>query len=87
MKCILSKDGSIKRVSDSEAEASVKTGKWMFVSKTEWKNQIYGLDNKTRNQFPANVEGSPEFNKANEKERKAEKEDKKREHRKNKISK
>jgi len=87
MKCILSKDGSIKRVSDSEAEENVKNGRWAFVSKTEYKNQIYGLDNKTRNQFPANVEGSPEFNEVNEKARRAEKEEKKRENRQKKIAK
>lgn len=87
MKCIITKDGTIKRISDSEAEECVKTGKWMFVSKNEYKAQIYGLDYKTKKQFPANVEGSPDFNEANEKARKAEKEDKKREHRKKKISK
>ena len=83
----MAKDGTIQRVSNSDAEDSVKTGKWMFVSKNEYKNQIYGLDHKTRKQFSANVEGSPEFNNANEKARKAEKEEKKREHRQNKISK
>jgi len=87
MKCIIAKDGKIDRVHDSVAENRVKSGDWMFASKTEWKNQIYGLDDKIRKQFPANVEGSEEFNKANEKARKAEKEAKKREHRQKKISK
>ena len=94
MKCILAKDGTIKRVSDSEADVKVKSGDWKFTSKTAWKNQIYGLDNKVRNQFPANVEGSTEFNKVNtealkaeEKQKKAEKEEKKRENRQKKISK
>ena len=86
MKCILVKDGTITRVKDLEAEEKVKTGRWMYETKSQWKNQIYGLDHKVKKQFPANVEGSPEFNKTNEKVRKAEKEEKKREHRQKKIS-
>jgi len=87
MKCIIAKNGKVERVTDSVAESRVKSGDWIFTSKTEWKNQIYGLDDKIRKQFPANVEGSDEFNKANEKARKADKETKKRENREKKISK
>jgi len=87
MKCVKSTTGKIERVQDSVADKRVKTGDWVFASKIEWKNQIYGLDDLIRKQFPANIEGSDEFNKANEKARKAEKEEKKRENRQKKISK
>ena len=37
MKCIQYTDGSIKRVSDSIAEQTVKSGEAKFVSKSEWR--------------------------------------------------
>ncbi len=94
MKCIIAKDGVIKRVRDAEADEKVKTGEWKFASKTQWKNIIYGLDDKVRKEFPANVKESPEFNRANadalkadEKSKKAGKELKKKENRQKKIAK
>lgn len=78
MKCVKSKDGTIKRISDLEAYRLVSSGEYSYTSKTEWKNQIYGLDYKTRKDFPANVDGSPEFNEVIKKDKK-EKEKKKKE--------
>ena len=37
MKCIKSKDGEIRRVSDVDAEERVKGGYWKFIPKSEWK--------------------------------------------------
>ena len=63
MKCIKSEQGIITRVQDKQADVKVKTGLWSYVPKSEWKT-INGVE-KTREKYPANVEGSPEFNKAN----------------------
>jgi len=66
MKCIKYQDGTIKRVHDIEANNKFNNGDCVFVSKTEWKNQMYGLkqDAETRKTYPANIEGSIEFNEA-----------------------
>jgi hypothetical protein len=37
MKCIKSKDGEIRRVSDSDADSKVLIHGWVFVPKSEWK--------------------------------------------------
>jgi len=37
MKCIKSKDGEIRRVSDSDADNKVLIHGWVFVPKSEWK--------------------------------------------------
>ena len=37
MKCIKSKDGEIRRVSDSDADNKVLIHGWVFVPKAEWK--------------------------------------------------
>ena len=37
MKCIKSKDGEIRRVSDEDADDRVKGGYWKFIPKSEWK--------------------------------------------------
>lgn len=38
MKCIKSKDGEIRRVSDSDADNKVLIHGWVFVPKSEWKS-------------------------------------------------
>ena len=38
MKCIKSKDGEIRRVSDSDADIKVLIHGWVFVPKSEWKS-------------------------------------------------
>jgi len=66
--------GDIKRVTDSEADLATKDGYWMYVSKSEWKlatrkpkaEEVESV----REKYPANVEGSNEFNKANRKKSK-----------------
>ena len=63
MKCIKSNQGIITRVQDAQAEVKVKTGLWSYVPKSEWK-KINVIEN-VRNTYPANVEGSTEFNQAN----------------------
>ena len=67
MKCIKStKDNKIKRLSDVEAEKFVKTNQWKYVPKNEFKAQFsMPSDEELRKKYPANVEGSPEFNEAN----------------------
>jgi hypothetical protein len=37
MKCIKSKDGEVRRVSDSDADVKVLIHGWVFVPKSEWK--------------------------------------------------
>lgn len=41
MKCIKNQNDStqIKRVTNKEAAEAVKTGKWYYCSKSEWKKQ------------------------------------------------
>lgn len=77
MKCIKSIKGSknteigvIKRIIDSEAESMVKSGYWKYIPKSEYKGNKVAEDEKLREQYPANVEGSKEFNKANKKNNK-----------------
>ena len=41
MKCIKSVDGVISRVHEDRAEIKVKTGDWMYVPKSEWKQLSY----------------------------------------------
>ena len=75
MKCIqaiketkYSKVGEIKRVSESEANEKVDIKYWKFVPKSEWKStKKVSLDQILREQYPANVEASKEFNKVNKK--------------------
>lgn len=63
--------GEIRRVTDSSAEISVKDGYWQYVSKSEWKEATRKQkEEEVREVYPANVEGSPEFNKANSKKSK-----------------
>ena len=73
MKCIqaikatkYSAVGDIKRVTEVEADEKVSTGYWKFVPKMEWK---FATRNKkveqVRETYPANVEGTKEFNEAN----------------------
>jgi hypothetical protein len=42
MKCIKSKDGEIRRVSDVEADNKIKIHGWVFVPKSEWKTNVRG---------------------------------------------
>ena len=37
MKCIKSKDGTIKRIHDVDADIKVSTGEWIYIDKTEYK--------------------------------------------------
>lgn len=37
MKCIESRDGEVRRVTDNAAVELVKTGKWKYTDKTTWK--------------------------------------------------
>jgi len=37
MKCIKSKDGSIKRIHDIDADEKVKSGQWVYIDKAEYK--------------------------------------------------
>lgn len=75
MKCIKAikpskhaKIGDIKRVEDKYADSSVKDGYWQYVSKSEWKDATRKQkEEEVREVYPANVEGSPEFNEANSK--------------------
>jgi hypothetical protein len=77
MKCIKSikstkntEIGVIKRIDDKEAESMVKSGYWKYVPKSEFKIKKVKEDETLREQYPANVEGSKEFNKANKKNNK-----------------
>ena len=54
--------GEIKRVNDKEADDAVRMGYWKYVPKSELKTQKV---EEVREKYPANVEGSKEFNKAN----------------------
>ena len=38
MKCIKNTDGEIRRVRDDQAADQVKSGNWMYVPKSEWKD-------------------------------------------------
>ena len=76
MKCIkaikatkYSAVGDIKRVKEDEANEKVDTGYWKFIPKSEWKEATRKQE-EVREAYPANVEGSPEFNEANRKNRK-----------------
>ena len=40
MKCIKSKLGEIRRVSDVDADNKVKVHGWAFVPKSEWKTKV-----------------------------------------------
>ncbi len=42
MKCIKSKDGEIRRVTDMDADNKVKMYGWVFVPKSEWKTNVRG---------------------------------------------
>lgn len=57
----------IKRVTDKEADDNVRSGYWKYVPKSELKTQKV---EEVREKYPANVEGSKEFNKANKKTKK-----------------
>lgn len=60
--------GTIQRVSDSDADLRVSTGMWAFCPKMEWKLQTRKLKEEVvKANYPANVEGSKEFNEANSK--------------------
>ncbi len=37
MKCIINTDGEIRRVRDDQAAGQVKSGDWMYIPKSEWK--------------------------------------------------
>ncbi len=37
MKCIKNTDGEIRRVRDDHAATQVKSGDWMYIPKSEWK--------------------------------------------------
>jgi hypothetical protein len=54
--------GEIRRVSDKEADDGVRAGYWKYIPKSELKTQKV---EEVREKYPANVEGSNEFNKAN----------------------
>lgn len=54
--------GELKRVTDKEADDGVRAGYWKYVPKSELKTQKV---EEVREKYPANVEGSKEFNKAN----------------------
>jgi len=85
MKCIKLNDGTIKRVTDSIAYTTVSNNDAQYISKTDWKNHIYGLDDETRKKFPANIEGSVEFIKGLSKEEKQKEKRKKHEEEKKKM--
>ena len=75
MKCIkLINTGEIFRVKDDEAQKKVDSKSYTYTNKQQWKKQKYGeyyqSVEEVREELPANVEGSPEFNKANEKKKK-----------------
>jgi hypothetical protein len=80
MKCIQSvkatknvEVGTIIRVDDKEADLKVKDGYWKYVPKSEWKLKNRKQKNvveEVRQTYPANVEGSKEFNKVNKKSNK-----------------
>lgn len=61
--------GTIHRVSDSDADLRVNTGMWAFCPKIEWKSQTRKPKEEevVKAKYPANVEGSKEFNEANSK--------------------
>ena len=42
MKCVNLKDGTIKRIGDTVAHVVVTSGDGVYVSKTEWKQYLYG---------------------------------------------
>lgn len=42
MKCIKSKDGEIRRVSNAEADNKLKIHGWVFVPKLQWKTNVRG---------------------------------------------
>ena len=56
--------GDVRRVTDIEADEKVGIGYWEFVPKSEWK-QLSKKIEQAREKYPANVEGSEEFNKSN----------------------
>ena len=59
--------GDIKRLTEVEADEKVSTGYWKFVPKMEWKEATRGKKvEAVREELPANVEGSTEFNSANQ---------------------
>jgi hypothetical protein len=64
--------GEIKRLNDIEANEKVSTGYWKFIPKMEWKlatrKKIAEVE-AVRETYPANVEGTAEFKKANKKKR------------------
>lgn len=67
--------GSISRVNDLFAHKKVSEGFYGYVSKSEWREYHHPGETleKERKNFPANVEGTKEFNVANEKARKEDK--------------
>lgn len=40
MKCIKSKEGEIVRATEKDAVKFVKTGKWSYCPKSEWKQKV-----------------------------------------------
>jgi hypothetical protein len=40
MKTIKTKNGTIRRVKDNEAELGIKSSGWIYVPKSEWKNLV-----------------------------------------------
>jgi hypothetical protein len=63
--------GEIRRINDKEAESEVKGGYWKYAPKSEWKintrkSKSEDVEN-MRKKYPANVEGTKEFNESNKK--------------------
>ena len=46
MKCIKSKDGEIRRVSEADADAKVLNYGWVFIPKSEWKTKVRDFNKK-----------------------------------------
>ena len=68
MKCLKSnKTGNIIRVSEEQALQTAGR-EWSYVSKSEWRKETgasKATDQELHQKYPANVEGSKEFNRAN----------------------
>ena len=46
MKCIKSKEGEIRRVSNVDADAKVANFGWVFIPKAEWKTKVRDFNKK-----------------------------------------
>lgn len=46
MKCIKSKEGEIRRVSEKDADAKVANYGWVFIPKSEWKTKVRDFNKK-----------------------------------------